>query len=106
MNHTVKTLAITVGVLAAVTAALTATVAINLQTVAAYTKDPNGNVTDIENSETNFSFKQKEKNNCSGFTTCCNTAAETFGSSRADLLQPEPPPAVRCGLPPPPPPID
>jgi hypothetical protein len=50
------------------------------------TKDPNynrddgkkKNSIDIENSETDFSFKQKLKNNCSGFATCANTAAETL----------------------------
>jgi hypothetical protein len=36
------------------------------------------NSIDIENSETDFSFKQKLKNNCSGFATCANTATETL----------------------------
>ena len=101
MNHITKkkNLAITVGALAAITAALTASIAINLQTVAAYTKDPNGNnATDIENSETNFSFKQKLKNNCSGFTTCCNTADETFGGLTSDLVVRPPPPVVGCSV--------
>ena len=38
----------------------------------------NANLTDIENSETNFIFKQKLANNCSGNATCTNGAAETF----------------------------
>ena len=47
---------------------------------ASYTqKDPGKkNSIDYENSETNFYFKQKLKNNCSGFATCTNTAAETL----------------------------
>ena len=73
MNHTIL---VTVGILASITAALTASIAINLQTVAAYAKDPNGNATDAENSETNLKFKQQDKNNCSGFTVCCNSAAQ------------------------------
>jgi hypothetical protein len=73
MNHT--NIAIVVAMLAATAAALIGAIGVNIgiQTAAAQ-----NNVTDIENSETNFSFKQKLKNNCSGFTTCANTAAETF----------------------------
>ena len=73
MNHT--NVAIVVAMLAA-TAALIGAIGVNIgiQTAAAQ----NGNVTDIENSETNFKFKQKLKNNCSGFSTCANTATETF----------------------------
>jgi hypothetical protein len=37
------------------------------------------NSIDIEKSTTDFSFKQKLKNNCSGFATCANTATETLG---------------------------
>ena len=37
------------------------------------------NSIDYENSVTNFSFKQKLKNNCSGFATCANTAEELLG---------------------------
>jgi len=90
MNHTSiqqqtttkKNLAI-VGMLAAITAALTGTIAIsNVQTAAAaaYLKDPNSNnnSTDIEKSTTDFKFKQKEKNNCSGFTGCNNVGTETL----------------------------
>jgi hypothetical protein len=78
MNHTtttVKNLAI-VGVLAAITAALTGTTAISIQTAAAYSNDSNGNSIDKENSGTDFKFKEKDKNNCSGFTVCCNIAAQ------------------------------
>jgi hypothetical protein len=94
MNHTTtttkKNLAI-VAMLAAITAALTGTIAIsNIQTAAAYAKDPNSNnnnnSTDIEKSTTDFKFKQKEKNNCSGFTGCDNVGTET--------LVPPPPPCV------------
>jgi hypothetical protein len=74
MNHT--NVAIVVAMLAATAAALIGAIGVNIgiQTAAAQ----NGNVTDIENSETNFKFKQKLKNNCSGFSTCANTATETF----------------------------
>jgi hypothetical protein len=82
MNHTIlvtKSLAI-VAMLAAITAAaLTGTIAMIIQTAAAYSgdsNDPNGNSTDKENSGTNSKFKEKDKNNCSGFTVCCNSAAQ------------------------------
>jgi hypothetical protein len=80
MNHI--TLAI-VAMLAAITAsALTATIAISIiQNAAAQT------TTDLENSGTNSKFKQKEKNNCSGFTGCDNVGTET-------LVPPSPPPCV------------
>jgi hypothetical protein len=71
MNHTTitkKNLAI-VAMLAAITAALTGTIAISIQNAAAQTAD-------LENSGTNSKFKQKEKNNCTGFTFCCNFAHE------------------------------
>jgi hypothetical protein len=81
MNHTTtttKNLAI-VAMLAAITAALTGTIAMSIQTAAAYSGDsnnPNGNSIDKENSGTNSKFKEKDKNNCSGFTVCCNSAAQ------------------------------
>jgi hypothetical protein len=64
--------------LAAAAAALIGAIGVNIgiQTAAAQ-----NNVTDIENSETNFIFKQKLKNNCSGFSTCANTASELFGGA-------------------------
>ena len=75
MNHT--TLAITVGMLA-IAAALIGAVGIGIAVQSAVAaKDPRNSI-DIENSETNFSFKQKLKNNCSGFATCANTATETL----------------------------
>jgi hypothetical protein len=78
MNHT--TLAITVGMLAAITAALIGAVGISIQSAAAIaSKDPSS-ILDFENSETNFKFKQKLKNNCSGFSTCANTATETLAT--------------------------
>jgi hypothetical protein len=72
MNHTNVAI---VAMLAATAAALIGAIGVNIgiQTAAAQ-----NNVTDIENSETNFKFKQKLKNNCSGFATCANTGLETF----------------------------
>ena len=81
MNHT--TLAI-VGMLA-IAAALVGAIAVSVLLPAAHAasypqKDPGKkNSIDYENSVTNFSFKQKLKNNCSGFATCANTATETLG---------------------------
>jgi hypothetical protein len=89
MNHT--TLATTVGMLA-IAAALIGAVGISVlpaahaAAAAPMTKDPNynrddgkkKNSIDIENSVTDFSFKQKLKNNCSGFALCTNTATETL----------------------------
>ena len=76
MNHTNVAI---VAMLAATAAALIGAIGVNIgiQTAAAQ----NGNVTDIENSETNFIFKQKLKNNCSGFALCNNAAAETFAGA-------------------------
>ena len=82
MNHTTKALAI-VGVLA-IAAALIGAVAASVLLPAAHAasypqKDPGKkNSIDYENSVTNFSFKQKLKNNCSGFATCTNTASEAL----------------------------
>ena len=91
MNRTVLA---TVAMLVAITAALTGgTIAISIQAAAAQ----NANATDVENSGTNFKFKQKEKNNCSGFTVCCNTASQSIGLARIPLCP---------GAPPPPPPTD
>jgi hypothetical protein len=92
MNHT--TLAIAVGMLA-IAAALIGAVAVSVLLPAAHaaavpmTKDPNynrddgkkKNSIDYENSETDFSFKQKLKNNCSGFADCTNRAIETLGGA-------------------------
>jgi hypothetical protein len=81
MNHT--TLAITVGVLAIAAAALIGA-AVGISVPAAHAasypqKDPGKkNSIDFENSQTDFSFKQKLKNNCSGFAICANTATETL----------------------------
>ena len=73
MNHT--NIAIAVAMLAATAAALIGAIGVNIgiQTAAAQ-----NNVTDIENSETNFIFKQKLKNKCSGFSTCANAGSELF----------------------------
>ena len=80
MNHT-KNLAITVGMLAiaALIGAVGISITIQSAAAAAYTRDPGRNSIDFENSATNFSFKQKLKNNCSGFATCDNTATERLG---------------------------
>ena len=85
MNHT--TLAAAVGMLA-IAAALIGAVAVSVLLPAAhaasYTSKDNRddgkkkNSIDYENSVTNFSFKQKLKNNCSGFAFCENTADETL----------------------------
>jgi hypothetical protein len=78
MNHT--NIAI-VGILAIATVLIgTVGVSMSIQQQRAAAQ----NVTDIENSETNFIFKQKLKNNCSGFSTCSNAAAES-------LVAPTPP---------------
>jgi hypothetical protein len=89
MNHT--TLAI-VGILA-IAAALVGAIAVSVPAAhaaaAPMTKDPNynrddgkkKNSIDYENSETDFSFKQKLKNNCSGFADCTNRALETLGGA-------------------------
>ena len=70
MNHT--NIAI-VAMLAATAAALVGAVGISIA-IEKLQPAQNDNATDIENSETNFIFKQKLKNNCSGFTTCNNTS--------------------------------
>ena len=79
MNHT--TLATAVGMLA-IAAALIGAVGISVPAAhaASYTqKDPvKKNSIDYENSVTDFSFKQKLKNNCSGFAACTNTATEAL----------------------------
>jgi hypothetical protein len=89
MNHTILA---TVGILATIISALTGTSAISIMQTAAAQND---NATDIENSGTNSKFKQKEKNNCTGFTNCCNVASQSL----------DPPPPIRpCIIPLPPPP--
>ena len=86
MNHT--TLAIGVGVLA-IAATLIGAVAVSVLLPAAHaasytSKDNNRddgkkkNSVDYENSQTDFSYKQKLKNNCSGFADCTNSALETL----------------------------
>ena len=78
MNHTTTTKKnlVLIGMLAAITAA--------------------AQTTDLENSGTNFKLKQKEKNNCSGFTFCCNVASQR--------IAPPAPPILPCIIPRPPPP--
>jgi hypothetical protein len=81
MNHTTKSLAIAVvGMLAITAAALIGAVgiSISIQSAAAQSANDPRNSIDLENSETNFDFKQKLKNNCSGFANCTNTAQEAL----------------------------
>ena len=83
MNHT--TLAI-VAMLAIAAALIGAVAAVSVPAVHAqsYTSNDNSkdpgkkNSIDYENSATNFSFKQKLKNNCSYFANCTNTAQEAL----------------------------
>ena len=110
MNHTILA---TVGVLAAIISALTGTIAIsnNVQNAAAAyntnnSTDPNSsnnnnnNSTDIEKSTTDFKFKQKEKNNCTGFTTCCNIASQTaVDLNRAIIVPSSVNPVPLCQIP-------
>ena len=63
--------------LAATAAVLIGAIGVNIGIQSAAAQ--NANATDIENSETNFIFKQKLKNNCSGFSDCTNTGIENFG---------------------------
>jgi uncharacterized low-complexity protein len=84
MNHTTLATAV-VEMLAIATALIGAAgISIAVQSAAA-AKDPRNSV-DRENSETNFKFKQKLKNNCSGFATCSNDADETLGTPPSGLL--------------------
>jgi hypothetical protein len=69
MNRTVLA---TVGMLA-IAVVLIGTAGISIQTAAA------AQATDLENSGTNSKFKEKEKNNCTGFTFCCNIATQNLG---------------------------
>ena len=73
MNHT--SLAIAVGMLVVMAAFIGAVgiISIQQQNAAAQT-DEEG-----DRSETTIIFKQKLKNDCSGFAFCTNTAAELFG---------------------------
>ena len=74
MNHT--NIAIVVAMLAATAAALIGAIGVNIgiQQNAAAQTDEEG-----DTSITNFIFKQKLKNNCSGNATCANTAEELLG---------------------------
>ena len=69
MNHTSTSIA---GILA-VAAALIGAVAIGIQQNAAAQTDEEG-----DTSITNFIFKQKLNNDCSGFANCTNTGTEIF----------------------------
>jgi hypothetical protein len=74
MNHT--NVVIVAMLAATAAAALIGAIGVNIgiQTAAAQ-----NNAIDIENSKKNFSFKQKLKNNCSGFSTCSNIGREQLG---------------------------
>jgi hypothetical protein len=69
MNHTYTSIA---GILA-VAAALIGAVAVGNQQNAAAQTDEEG-----DTSITNFIFKQKLNNDCSGFANCTNTGTEIF----------------------------
>jgi|SRR5919108_2336975 hypothetical protein len=99
MNHTTTTKNVTiVAMLAAIISALTGgTIAISIiQNAAAQT------TTDLENSGTDSKFKQKEKNNCTGFTVCCNTASQTAVDLNRAIIVPlsvdDPPPPPLCAV--------
>ena len=69
MNHTYTSIA---GILA-IAAALIGAVAVGNQQNAAAQTDEEG-----DTSITNFIFKQKLNNDCSGFANCTNTGTEIF----------------------------
>jgi hypothetical protein len=69
MNHTSTSIA---GILA-VAATLIGALAIGIQQNAAAQTDEEG-----DTSITNFIFKQKLNNDCSGFANCTNTGTEIF----------------------------
>jgi hypothetical protein len=90
MNHTTL---LTIGMIVAA-ATLIGAVGISVPSALAtkYSKDPKMDntryqhnnvkpllVKDYENSETDFNFKQKLKNNCSGFSICTQTGLQTLG---------------------------
>jgi hypothetical protein len=80
---TTKTLAIAgiLAIAAALIGAVAASALIPAAHAAKYNRDDGKkkNSIDYENSQTDFYFKQKLKNNCSGFAFCDNTALETLG---------------------------
>ena len=71
MNHT--NISIVAMLVVAAVVALIGAIGVNIGIQSAAAQ-----ATDIENSETNFIFKQKLANDCSGNATCTNTATETF----------------------------
>ena len=84
MNHTTLAIVGVLAIAAALIGAVAASVLLPAAHAASYTqKDPGKkNSIDFENSATNFSFKQKLKNNCSGFAICTNDATETLTPPR------------------------
>jgi hypothetical protein len=80
MNHTNLAIAV---VTLAIIATLIGAVRIGSiqQQTAAAQKDDEG-----DTSITNFVFKQKLKNNCSGFALCTNDADETLGTPPSDFI--------------------
>jgi hypothetical protein len=78
MNHTTL---LTIGMIVAA-ATLIGAVGISVPSALggkSKVKDPS--VLDYANSETDFYFKQKLKNNCSGNAVCTNTGTESLGGS-------------------------
>jgi hypothetical protein len=80
MNHTNVAIVGILAVAAALIGAVGISISIQQQSAAAQN--------DVANSETNFEFKQKLSNNCSGFTSCSNNATETFGGVGLPLPTP------------------
>jgi hypothetical protein len=90
MNHTIKTLAIRVVMLAAIVVVVVV-VTINIQTAAAATYLTKGTIDGIRKSTTDgidnarektatvLGFHQKLSNNCSGFEVCTNVSTKTHG---------------------------
>ena len=80
MNHTTLAIVGMLAIAAALIGAVGTSVLLPAAHAASYSqKDPGKkNSIDFENSQTDFSFKQKLKNNCSGFATCTNDATQTL----------------------------
>jgi polyisoprenoid-binding protein YceI len=94
MNHITLAIAGMLAIAAALIGTVGISIAVQSAAAASYTRDPSRNSIDFENSQTDFSFKQKLKNNCSGFITCCNTASETLAGLAS--LEPRADQVIRC----------
>ena len=80
----------------------TAAAAYNTNSTDPNSSNNNNNSTDKEKSTTDFKFKQKEKNNCNGFTNCCNIASRTAVDLNRAIIVPlsnsVPPPVPLCPI--------